>query len=377
MREQEYIDKFDRVLRYYVRPLLVEVIHRISKAHLLEFDLVNEYCEDNKLEYAGAKPKRKANDQVILKNLYLGKEWTNERIQEIAKQNETSEEREQLITVLTRGMDVQAAMRLFLYRWLDVRTMGTSNMQSVAEAIGVEERRLDSIRTALNVLIFARNKSGAHYTDNSDISKEEYDRKMQYVGILFQELRFLDETLFQEYEELYEVKVVQKEEEKEEEKKPKKKWILWAIIAAVAVLILTITITIAIVASNDKPINNTSSYFPEKVWGVKENGKVQMYPNEIYFENDQLILEIWVGNGTDTSIQSVDASFELQNSAGKKIVKMKDYEYKFSEELKSGEATLIKMRFNSNEVWNHESDLRTVLWYYDGIATELKSKNNE
>lgn len=367
MREQEYIDKFDRVLRYYVRPLLVKVIHKVSQAHLPEIDLINEYCEDNKLEYEGVKPKRKNNDQAILNTLSLEKVWTKERIQEVAKQSGATEEREELITALTRGMDVQAAMRLLLYRWIDGRTIGTSNLQKVAETIGVEERRLDSIRTALNVLIYARNKSGAHYTDNSDISKKEYDRKMQYVGILFQELSFVDETLFREYEELYEVKG-------EVPQKQKKAWLVPGAISVAGVCVCICVLVIILSTTKHETINNMTSYFPEKIWEVKENGKVQIYPNEIYFENEQLILELWVGNGTDKSMQSVEINFELQNSEGKKIAKMKKYEYQFSEELKSGEATTIKMRFNSKEVKNHESNLGTVIWKYDGISTELESK---
>lgn len=372
MREQEYIDKFDRVLRYYVRPFLVKLIHKISEAHLPEFDLVNEYCLDNKLEFIGAKPKRKESDQVILKNLILGEDWPNEKIQAIARTAETSLARDKIVIEITRGMDVQAAMRLFVYRWFDVKTVGYPNIQAVSNAIGIDPKRLNSIRTSLDMLIFARNKGGAHYTDNSDISKKEYDRKMQHVGIIFRELSFLDEELFAEYEELYNTKEtpeVAVEVEPQQEKKSKKKII---IVAIIAIFVLLVSVGI-IVLHNMNTLVNDSNFISGNEWIVETNGEIQIYPNEIYCQENQLVVELWVGNGTDESIKSVKISYELKNSAGKTIVKVSDYKYKFSEELESGEDTLVKMRFDANQVQSKKSDLSTIIWCYNKDVTELKS----
>lgn len=365
MKEHQYIENFDKVLRYYVRPLMLEAISKISEANLEVFDLVNEYCEDNNLEYVGEKPKRSKYDKPVLCNLKLEQQLTDEKIQEIAKTEKSSEERKELTKKLMDGMDVQAALKLLGYRWFEPKAVDHSNTKKIADILGLDKETLQVIKSTLFSMISTRNKGGAHFSNNSHMSEDEYNGKMLHVSSVFWDLKHLDYELFQEYTKFCEVGTsdeIEVEELEVSNKKKKQKMIIGFIGAA----IVLIGILAFFIIDNIYSLDNDSEYVPNKSVLQIEYGEIQIKPCKIYCENDQLHLELMIGNGTTEEIREITFDFILQNRAGDEIVSGKKMEFCFSKPIPSNGAKKIKIIYEANQVNNKDSDLSRIQWWAEG-----------
>lgn len=293
MSELEYIEKFDRVLRKHLRPFLLSVIQKITEANLKTCDLVCEYCEDNNLKYVGDKPERLETDKAILVGLTIGEAYSRKVIEEIAQEEVGSPRRKEFTAAILRGMDVQAAMRLFVFRWFESSMNPKGNkVREIAKVLGIQMNIVPLLKDAMKVLIGDRNKGLAHYSENSQMDADEYDTKMFRVEQIFSELRNVDRARYQAFKE--------ERVEKKQGVTFDKKWLFLGIgfLFAIALIFLGAFLgTRGNDETNQTPQNQNGAI-------VNQNGTADQKENETEEENKETNQESQQGQttqGTPTS----------------------------------------------------------------------------